>query len=324
MGAGPGMIQTVTGPILPEQLGMTLMHEHFLTQTYDAPGMLLRDERLAMLELADAASVGTRTVVDLTTFDLGRRPDALKRISEETRVNIVMGTGWYTSSTYPVRIKSTPTNVLAAELINDIRVGVDGVRPGVIGEIGTAGMAIEAREERVLRAVARAHLATGLPIFIHQQRVFSGPGVLELLQEEGVPPGAVVFCHMDSLDDIESHDEALEAGVWLSYDRLQGWELVHQLQPWEVDRRVELVLRARAHGYLGRILLSTDCCVLGDLSRYGGPGYAYTHGSFAQRLRERGVDDTELDQLFVVNPRQILAGEPLAGEPLAASTHRSP
>lgn len=287
---------------------MTLMHEHFLTRTYDAPGMLLHDEEVAVLELGDAHAAGTRTVVDLTTFDLGRRPAALRRISEAAGVDIVMGTGWYTSATYPERIATTSTNELAAELIEDISVGVDGVRPGVIGEIGTAGISIDAREERVIRAVARAQLATGLTIFIHQQKVFSGPAVFDLLREEGVAATAVVFCHMDSLEDRDASRAALDLGVWLSYDRLQGWDLVHQLRPWEVQRRVDLVRRAREGGFLDRIVLSTDCCVLGDLRRYGGPGYAFTHTTFAQRLREVGLDEAELDQLFVKNPRRILAG----------------
>jgi phosphotriesterase-related protein len=262
------------------------------------------------MELADAHAAGTQTVVDLTTFDLGRRPAALRRISEATGVDIVMGTGWYTSSTYPDRIGVTPTNQLADELIEDITVGVDGIRPGVIGEIGTADIVIEAREERVIRAVARAQLTTGLPVFIHQQRVFSGPAVLELLREEGVAAPSVIFCHMDSLDDPDAHAAALDLGVWLSYDRLQGWDLIHQLRPWEVDRRVELVLGARRGGFLDRIVLSTDCCVLGDLARYGGPGYAYTHATFAQRLLDEGLGAAELDQLFVDNPRRILAGAP--------------
>jgi len=303
---GDGRVVSVTGSLEADALGRTLMHEHLLTTTLPQPGMSLRDERLAGLELADARAGGTTTLVDLTTFDLGRRPAALRRLSEASGVNVVMGTGWYTSATYPHRIATTSTADLAAELIADIRDGVDGIRPGVIGEIGTAGLDIDAREERVVRAVARAHAATGLAIFVHQQRVYSGPAVLDLLTEEGVTPGRVVFCHMDALDEPGAHEDALERGVWLSYDRPQGWELVHQMQTWEIDHRVDLVVRARALGALERVLLSTDCCVLGDLARYGGPGYAYTHTGFATRLRDAGLTEADLDTLFVANPRRLL------------------
>ena len=299
-------VQSVTGPVRVSDLGWTLAHEHFFTKTLDAPGMLLRDEEIAALELADAAAVGTRSVIDLTTFDLLRDPAALRRLSERTGITIVMGTGWYLHKTYPERIATTSTAALADELLRDIEEGTDGVRPGVIGEIGTWDVAIEAREERVLRAVARAHVASGLPVFVHQQRVFSGPGVLDILGEEGVAPESVVLCHMDSVNDPSLTERAIELGAWVAFDRVQGWDLVFQPRPWEVQRRVDTVVRARRDGYLDRVLVSTDCCVLGDLARYGGPGYAFTHGPFAGLLREAGLVADDLEQLFARNPARAV------------------
>ena len=302
------MVQTVLGPVPVDDIGWTLAHEHFFTKTYDAPGMYLANPSLALVELSDARAAGTRTVIDLTTFDLGRDPIAIRDLSDRANVNIVMGTGWYTHNTYPESLALTSTNQLAEELLRDIEIGVDGVRPGVIGEIGVAGTRVEAREERVLRAVARAHAESGLPIFLHQQRVFSGPEALGILMEEGVQPDRVVFCHMDSIADPEAHAKAIELGVWLSYDRIQGWDLVYQLRPWEVEHRHDLLSVARRDGYLDRVLLSTDCCVLGDLASYGGPGYAYTHGTFAEQMRERGFTPAELDSIFSDNPKRLLAG----------------
>lgn len=303
-------IQTVLGPLDPDQLGWTLAHEHFFTKTYDAPGMYLGDSSIAEAELKDAFQVGTRSVIDLTTADMGRNPQGLKKLAESTGVNIIMGTGWYVHKTYPDSIAFTSTNALVEILLSEIENGVDGIFPGVIGEIGIAGELMEAREERVFRAVARAHKRTGLPIFVHQQRTFSGPLALEILMEEGVDANRVVFCHMDSLTDFQAHEKAVELGVWLSYDRIQGWDLVHQLRPWEVDHRVNLLLRAQRDSYLDRILLSTDCCVLGDLRRYGGPGYAYTHGDFAELLRSKKFTDFDLNQLFQSNPKSVLTGMP--------------
>src|SRR4051812_35032250 len=94
-------VQTVRGPVAADALGWTLAHEHFFTTTIEAPGMLLRDPHIAELELEEAYAAGTRTAIDLTTFDLGRDPKALRRLSEATGVAIVMGTGWYTSRSYP-------------------------------------------------------------------------------------------------------------------------------------------------------------------------------------------------------------------------------
>ena len=302
------IVQTVLGPKAVNDIGWTLAHEHFFTTTYDAPGMYLANPNIALLELSEAREAGTRTVIDLTTFDLGRDPIAIRELSDRANVNIIMGTGWYTHKTYPDSLAFTSTNQLTEELLRDIEIGVDGVRPGVIGEIGVAGARVEAREERVLRAVGRAHAKCGLPIFLHQQRVFSGPEALGILMEEGVQPDRVVFCHMDSISNPDAHAAAIDLGVWLSYDRIQGWDLVHQLRPWEVEHRHDLLSRARTEGYLGRILLSTDCCVLGDLASYGGPGYAYTHGSFAAQMRDRGFTHAELDAVFSANPQRLLGG----------------
>ena len=270
--------------------------------------MYLSDPILAAAELEDAKAVGTRSVIDLTTVDIGRDPAKLRALSQATGVNIIMGTGWYVHKTYPDSIAFTSTNGLVETLLEEIEDGVGGVYPGVIGEIGIANETIEAREERVFRAVARVHRTTGLPIFIHQQRTFSGPLALEILLEEGVEPNRVVFCHMDSITDFESHERAVELGVWLSYDRIQGWDLVFQLRPWEVEHRIELLRRARQDSYLNRILLSTDCCVLGDLRRYNGPGYAYTHGDFAEILRTEAFTESELHGLFQSNPKSVLTG----------------
>ena len=303
-------VQTVTGPISPDELGRTLAHEHFFTVTYDSPGMYLSDPKIALLELAEAREVGTRSVVDLTTFDLGREPLSLRTLSEQSGTNIIMGTGWYISKTYPSMINEASTDELAEILVRDIEYGDNGIRPGVIGEIGVASDYIDAREERVLRAVGRAHSVTDLTIFIHQQRVFSGPAALRILQEEGVDPHRVVFCHMDSITDDAVHRQAVDLGVWLSYDRIQGWDLVHQLRPWEVDHRKDLLQDAVQGGYLDRILMSTDCCVKGDLRRYGGPGYSYTHGEFAASLSERGFSSDDLSVLFDSNPRRAITGEP--------------
>jgi phosphotriesterase-related protein len=301
-------VQSVLGPIPAADLGKTLAHEHFFTVTYDSPGMYLSDPMVARLELEDALGVGTRSVIDLTTFDLGRQPTALEALSRESGVNIIMGTGWYVGRSHPSLTNTMSTDQLAQIIIEDIEHGENGVRPGVIGEIGIGADFVDAREERVLRASARAHLATGLTIFIHQQRVFTGPAALQILTEEGVSPERVVLCHMDSIEDDSAHQRAVDLGVWLSYDRIQGWDLVYQLRPWEVDRRRDLLARAQSRGYLDRVLLSTDCCVKGDLQRYGGPGYAYTHGIFAASLEDRGFSETELNQLFIDNPRRALTG----------------
>ena len=71
-------VNTVLGPVEASDLGFTLSHEHVLlsaagvNQTY--PGFI--DHRTVteegIVELKAAYAEGVRTIVDVTTFDLGR------------------------------------------------------------------------------------------------------------------------------------------------------------------------------------------------------------------------------------------------------------
>ena len=82
-----------------------------------------------------------------------------------------MGSGWYRGAYYPpeARIDRRSVDDLADELVGEATdgVGETGVRPGIIGEIGTDKPWISPAEERVHRAAARAARRTGLAITTH-------------------------------------------------------------------------------------------------------------------------------------------------------------
>ena len=150
-------IHTVLGELEPSALGRTLMHEHVFCDIYRVTGRLnelLNDEALAVEELAALRNAGGSALVEVTTPDLGRDPDALCRVAEKTELHIVMGTGWYRQPFYPTEIDRLPTNRLAEMMVEELLVGVDGsgIRAGIIGEIGIDLDYATAQEERVLRA----------------------------------------------------------------------------------------------------------------------------------------------------------------------------
>ena len=91
-------IQTVTGPIDPETLGVTLMHEHTLCDLWAAGGQttytgILDDEELQAEELARYREAGGNAVVDVTTGGAGRNPAGMRRLAEATGLSgsIVVG-----------------------------------------------------------------------------------------------------------------------------------------------------------------------------------------------------------------------------------------
>jgi len=89
----------VLGPIAPEKLGVTLMHEHTFCDAWEWGGPLeynstVDDEGLLVEELEYYRKAGGVSLVDVTTLGLERNPNGLQRLSKATGVHIVMGLGW--------------------------------------------------------------------------------------------------------------------------------------------------------------------------------------------------------------------------------------
>src|SRR5690606_21758731 len=194
-------VRTVTGTVPSSELGLTLTHEHLhndvrpavpppsdtdLAWLRDADtsadiAWLLREHQYSCLDhctlddprpvaddLAAFAAAGGGTVVDVTPPGLGRDPRVLRRLSEQTGVRIVMGSGWYLERFHPSDLSTRDTEELAASLVEEFRSGVDdtGVAPGVIGEIGVSP-AFTPAERHALRAAALAQLELGVPLYVH-------------------------------------------------------------------------------------------------------------------------------------------------------------
>jgi predicted metal-dependent phosphotriesterase family hydrolase len=306
-------IQTVTGRIPAADLGFTLPHEH---TGIDIPGEpnpwdwwnLFNDEAVIVEELADYKAHGGRSLVDLTNNGLGRDPVRIKRISERTGIQIVMGCGWYRGAlgTPESRLDDRTTDELAHELVDEFEhgVGSTGIRPGVIGEIGTDKRYVNAIEERVFRAVARASRATGLAVMTHAAQSRVGLEQIKLLREDGVDPGRIVIGHVDSYPDLDYHLAMLDTGAFIEYDFLG-------VRFGPVDAAVEPKVIAMfntliGRGYAGQLLLSHDVGLAMQLKAYGGTGYTYVQETFLPRLRERGVSDAVLTAITVDNPRRVL------------------
>src|ERR1700730_16360116 len=102
-------IQTVRGAIDSAQLGVTLMHEHIfflsteIMQNYPE-GWGDEDKRVsdAIRRLNELKAVGVDSLVDLTVIGLGRYIPRIKRIAEQTKINILVATGVYTYNDIPM------------------------------------------------------------------------------------------------------------------------------------------------------------------------------------------------------------------------------
>jgi predicted metal-dependent phosphotriesterase family hydrolase len=306
-------VQTVLGAIDPAELGFTLPHEHTQITLWQVPDrwdywQLTRDEPLILEELAAYRAAGGSGLVDLTLPGVGRDPRWLVDIAGASGLHIVMGCGWYRGAYYPPesRIDRRSVDDLADELVAEASHGVgdSGVRPGIIGEIGTDKPWLSAQEERVHRAAARAARKTGLAITTHAVLSQVGLDQLRVFEEEGADPTRVVIGHADSYPHLEYHLAIVERGATVEFDFL-GMSFTPAERHGE-GRTVDLLRELLSRGHADRILLSQDVCHDSQLTRYDGNGYTYLTRSFLPRLREAGVSEAEIETMIVANPRRLL------------------
>ena len=305
-------VMTVSGPMPPDRLGFTLPHEHTGISLWHIANRwdyweLNADEELIIEELRDFGRRGGGTLVDLTLPGVGRDPDRLRRLASATGLNVVMGTGWYREAYYPAeaRIDRRSVDDLAAEMVAELEHGVggSGIRPGIIGEIGTDKPWVSAQEERVHRAAARAALHTGMAISTHGVQSSVGLAQLAIFTQEGVDPGRVVIGHADSHHDLDFYLAVLAAGANLQFDFLgHRFGVEESLEPRLVETIVELLER----GFGPQLLLSQDVCHNRQLKANGGFGYVYLHQHFLPTLRTAAVGEGEIKQMTIDNPARIL------------------
>jgi len=305
-------VMTVSGPIPPDRIGFTLPHEHtgiHLWQIADRWDYweLTPDELLLAEELRDFRRRGGSTLVDLTLPGVGRDPERLRQLASRSGVQIVMGAGWYRGAYYPPEalIDRRSVDDLAAEIVAEFRDGVagTGVRPGIIGEIGTDKPWVSALEERVHRAAARASKETGMAISTHAVMSPVGLAQLRIFEEEGADPSRVVIGHADSYPVLDHYLAILDRGANLEFDFIG-----HRFASEEAaePRLVELIVELLERGYGPQLLLSQDICHNSQLKANGGFGFTYLQQHFLPTLRTAAVGEGEIAQMTSDNPRRIL------------------
>jgi predicted metal-dependent phosphotriesterase family hydrolase len=303
-------VQTVLGPIDPADLGVTLPHEHTQIALWHVRDrwdywQLTRDREAILEELGHYRAAGGRSLVDLTVDGVGRDPAWLVDLAEASGLHVVMGSGWYRQAYYPPTLDVDRRSVedLADELVREMEggVGETGVRPGIIGEIGTDKPWVSAREERVFRGAARR---AGLAVTTHAVLSPVGLDQLRILEAEGADPSRVVIGHADSYPRLEHWLAIVERGASVELDFL-GMTVTPQERHGE-GRVIDLIRELLSRGHAERVLLSQDVCHDSQLRRYGGNGYTYLADTFLPRLREAGVSAAEIETMTVANPRRLL------------------
>jgi phosphotriesterase-related protein len=258
-------------------------------------------------ELRAFQAAGGQSLVELTCRNMGGDIRALKTVAEATGLHIIAGCGWYRESYMDHNIYHRATNELAEELISEIENGIAGtdIRPGIIGEIGIdySHCHLSAKEERCLRAVAKAQRRTGLAVTTHLPKARIAFEVLDVLAEYGVPADRVIIGHSDTYKDAEYHAALMKMGAYVQYDNIGS---DYDAPRGEIEL-INLVVELVSQGFANRILLSHDICCRSHLKYLDGRGFDCLARQFLPKLKEKGVSDEAIYTMTVENPKRALA-----------------
>jgi phosphotriesterase-related protein len=324
-------IQTALGPVAPEALGRTLMHEHlvigypgFESDTIrPGPG---RDEmyRICVDRIEELKGLGITAMVDPCPNDLGRDVELTAKVAQKTRFPIVVATGLYKESEgghpyWAFRALTGGGPAAIAELFEKELtegIGNTGVRAGII-KVATGAPGISPYERTILEAAARAAAATGAPITTHTDQGRLGDEQQRILTAGGVAPHRIVIGHSCGSDDHAYHLRIAEGGSYLGFDRF-GLDM---LQP--DAKRVESLLRLLRAGRGAQVVVSHDSVwcwrgePIGNPEAFAAVARDWEPGHFlrriAPRLKDGGASDDDLELLLRENPRRFFAGEGIPG-----------
>jgi phosphotriesterase-related protein len=333
-------IHTVLGPIEPSELGPTNMHEHLLIDArvwLDPPreerpadekvtmenlgfvrwnlcsladNLLIDDPDLAVKEIAPVKAAGGSGIVDLTVIGIGRRPADLIGISARAGLHVMVGCGFYVHDSHPEWVQTASVQELTDLLLRELAEGIDdtGVRPAVIGEIGTSHP-ITDRERKVVTAAGRAGARSGAAVNIHlDPRGQNALEVLGLLVGEGMAPERVIFSHMDEHLDRDYHLSVARTGAVLEYDTFGSDFYFGSLFKDPSDKeRMEYVRMLVDEGYERQLVLSSDVWVKAAMRTYGGMGYDHVLKRIVPALRESyDIPQAAIDSMLIDTPRRLL------------------
>lgn len=342
-------IITVTGRINKKDLGITLPHEHLFVDirfiykssndfykkqisskitmenlhllkynpAFLRDNLIINEENVIKNELIKYRESGGKTIVEQSSIGAGRSPLRIKRISEETGVKIVIGTGYYVKQTLSKEAINKSEGDLTKDIVYEIQNGIQDtkIKPGIIGELGVSTI-IEDWDRKLLRVAVNSQKETGLPISIHIQAVptlksFSEPNgleVLRILEKEGAQINKVAICHTDAQINLKYIKNITKSGAHAEFDHF-GKDFYFKEADFLMDRDIDRVLALKeliSSGYIRNILISQDVCMKTDLIKYGGFGFTHILRNIVPIMIAKGIKKDEIDILMMENPKEFL------------------
>lgn len=318
-------VNSVTGPISSNDLGVTLMHDHVVFGQAgwraDLAMAPLNYETIiehCVKKLKELKEAGMQTLFNPTPADSTRMPEVVKAASEKSGVNIICTTGLYDdagggANYWKFRMPNgyDVVDEMRELFVRELTVGMEGtdIKAGAI-KCATSANVITDFERNVLTAAARASNETGAPITTHTALGTMGHEQADLFLAEGVEPNRVVIGHMCDCLDVDYLDDLIQRGFSVGFDRfgLEGSQYGCPTDLQRYDVIVELIHR----GYADRINLSSDSAMVqpgrptGKFWRMAAncrPIHIFR--DVVPELKKRGVTDAQIHAMLVDNPRHV-------------------
>ena len=308
------MVETMTGPIKTADLGFVLMHEHIIVRSeglaQNFPHIWEPQPALdrALELLTSLKAKGVDTLVDLTVYGLGRDIPLLLPIVEKSGMQVIVATGLYTFNDLPTYFRNRTPDEIADLFIRDIEEGIQGtkIKPAIF-KCATDTPGVTPGVEKVLRAVARAHLRTGLPISTHTHAASRrGLEQQDIFAAEGVDLGLVIIGHSGDSDDLDYLTKLLERGSYIGMDRFGLDSFLPE------ERRIDTIARLCRMGWAERMVLSHDTMAYFDVYELKDMGLDRPNWNYFQlvtdiipKLLKAGVTPEQIDLMTRETPRRI-------------------
>ena len=337
-------VQTVCGPIKPQEMGFTLPHEHifwdlniYLPADLDtadptdprncdiclenlsevrrsfqqySKNIVQNDLSIAEKELLWFKEAGGATICDCTVRGIGPDPAKTQLVSKSTGVNVILGTGYYCHNSLGDAENALSKDEKAKQIIHDLREGFDGtdVKAGFI-KIGVSDIEHDA-DRNSLAAAAIAQKQTGAAILIHQPGIeHHADRIFDVLTAHGADLNRVVMCHCDPLlPDHDYIDSIAKSGAYISFDffGLDGVLGKTLWLPNDKDR-FDAILEQVKRGNLEKMVISHDTVYKTMLRQFGGYGYAHIQKDLWPLMPPNGISREIAEQLSIHNPMKIFA-----------------
>lgn len=329
-------VMSVLGPVHPDALGRTLMHEHLKISHqgsgFDRKALQSRREQLrrAVERLEELRSLGVSTLVDPCPIELGRDVELMAEASQESKVNVICATGFYHEADgvgIPYYWRSRWVSEITELYLQEIEEGIGntGIRPGVVK--AASSDPVGRHDRKVLEAAGRAAAASGVPIITHTSGSRWGGVQQDIFEAAGTDLKRCVIGHLDEAPQAELEAIA-ERGSCVGIDRI-GYTTVSA-----EESRIAKVKTLTDRGFADRVCLSQDHICIGGSTRpsiwisphratavfsevlptleqdiHGrSSGYILTH--FVPRLLESGIAQEAIDQMLIETPKRLLTRTP--------------